>query len=322
MTFLALEYFLAVAGAGSISSAAEKLMISQQALSEQLRRLESELGVTLINRSRPMSLTSCGEYFADYAARMLQEKKVMERKLAELAGKGREILLSVSAEYCPPYLHSCIAEFEAQHPACTIKLNTRSEHADAQELAQYDIHFSSSPLSSDLENIYVESPNLPADRSDTINSNELSIVVQKDLLSWKWKERFDDQMAQLQNAPSLLLFQNIPFLRMEIQPHATTIDRFFIENGFSPDVVINTASMEMSQDLCRIGAGAMLLPKGAALRDFPELSRDNSLLLIPLKETWPAPATVISYQKGKKLSQEEQAFIAAVLHSLEPGRPL
>ena len=51
MTLQQLRYFLAAAEHGSFSAAAEELLMAQPSLSEQIRRLEAELGVSLFTRS-------------------------------------------------------------------------------------------------------------------------------------------------------------------------------------------------------------------------------------------------------------------------------
>ena len=50
MTLQQLEYFLATMDAGSFSQAAERLLLSQPSVSEQVRKLEAELGVELFRR--------------------------------------------------------------------------------------------------------------------------------------------------------------------------------------------------------------------------------------------------------------------------------
>src|SRR5829696_5682612 len=57
-----LEYFAAVARHGSFTRAAEELWLTQSALSQQIRRLEAELGVALLRRTpRGAELTPAGE---------------------------------------------------------------------------------------------------------------------------------------------------------------------------------------------------------------------------------------------------------------------
>ena len=59
MNFSNINYFLAIVEEGSISAAARKLYISQQALSEQLRKMEEEVGAPLLKRGKNSELSSC-----------------------------------------------------------------------------------------------------------------------------------------------------------------------------------------------------------------------------------------------------------------------
>ena len=64
MTLQQLTYFLAAATHKSFSAAADSLLLSQPSLSEQIRRLEAELGVALFMRAgRGVELTEAGRLF-------------------------------------------------------------------------------------------------------------------------------------------------------------------------------------------------------------------------------------------------------------------
>ena len=67
------EYFLAIVKERSISKAADRLYLSQPYLSQYLAKLESNLGVTLLDRSHtPLRLTPAGELFYAYLERQLE----------------------------------------------------------------------------------------------------------------------------------------------------------------------------------------------------------------------------------------------------------
>ena len=62
MTIVQLEYLVAVAQYGSFSVAAEKCFVTQPSLSVQIKNLEEELGVILVDRSKkPVELTDAGQ---------------------------------------------------------------------------------------------------------------------------------------------------------------------------------------------------------------------------------------------------------------------
>ena len=67
-----MQYFLEIAKTGNISAAAHNLYLSQPALSQAIRNLESELGIPLLIRhSKSVSLTDAGEEFAVHAEKIL-----------------------------------------------------------------------------------------------------------------------------------------------------------------------------------------------------------------------------------------------------------
>ncbi len=83
-----LRYFLAVADALNFSRAAERLHLSQPPLSQQVRRLEAELGARLFDRSkRQIKLTAAGEIFA-IKARAILAQCDEAAKLAARAERG------------------------------------------------------------------------------------------------------------------------------------------------------------------------------------------------------------------------------------------
>jgi len=83
-----LRYFVAVADAGSLTVAAEqKLHTSQPSLSRQIRDLEQEIGVQLMNRgAHGIELTSAGKAFLEHARMaLLQAEAARKQRCAQLS---------------------------------------------------------------------------------------------------------------------------------------------------------------------------------------------------------------------------------------------
>ena len=84
MNFLQLEYFTEVAALGNVTKAAEKLHISQSALSQTIRKLEDEFSISFFHRTpKKLILTDAGLLFLDYARQTLSERDRIVRRLQE-----------------------------------------------------------------------------------------------------------------------------------------------------------------------------------------------------------------------------------------------
>src|SRR4051812_33836076 len=85
MTLQQLEYFLAAVEHGSFSAAADTLHMAQPSLSEQVRRLEAELGVPLFQRvGRGLKLTEAGRALRPHAERVLAEVDAARASVVEV----------------------------------------------------------------------------------------------------------------------------------------------------------------------------------------------------------------------------------------------
>lgn len=83
-----LQYVIAISEAGSLNKAAEVLYISQPSLTNSIRDLENELGITIFNRGgRGVSLTNDGMEFVHYAQQVVQQYE----RLLEKYGKGGKL---------------------------------------------------------------------------------------------------------------------------------------------------------------------------------------------------------------------------------------
>lgn len=108
-----LRYVVAVARAGNFSRAAEQCHVAQPSLSQQIQKLEDELGERLFDRmKREVKLTSHGEVFLRRAIRILEEVDAAKREAADAKDLLRGTLtIGVLPTIAPYLLPAALAEF-------------------------------------------------------------------------------------------------------------------------------------------------------------------------------------------------------------------
>jgi LysR family nitrogen assimilation transcriptional regulator len=90
MNLRTLRYFIAIADAGSLTAAAAAIPIAQPALTRQMRELESEMGVALLQRlPRGVRLTQAGVTFYESAQRILAESARLRQRLSHEQHPGQ-----------------------------------------------------------------------------------------------------------------------------------------------------------------------------------------------------------------------------------------
>lgn len=134
MDFDQLETFLEVARNLSFSRAAEKRFRTQPAISAQIRALEEELGVKLLDRSGGrVALTQEGKFYLGYVEQTLEQRRVMLSAIAELDRVPRgEIVVGANEGTCLHILPEVFAQFKALYPDVSITV-LRSESREVLE---------------------------------------------------------------------------------------------------------------------------------------------------------------------------------------------
>lgn len=105
MDLLQLEHFLAVAEEGSFTRAAERVLRTQPAVSQSVKKLEEGVGVPLFARDMPeLTLTEAGHAMVDYAKRMLKLRDDAIRHVGELQNLNSGHLTIAAYESAAVYL--------------------------------------------------------------------------------------------------------------------------------------------------------------------------------------------------------------------------
>ena len=125
MELYQLEYFLEAAEQRNFTRAASRLHLAQAALSEQMRKLEAELGTPLFHRGgRETNLTAAGEVLREHAERLIAQAAEARRAVTDLVrlSGGRLVVAAIpSVSAC--VLPSVVAGFRAHHPLVEMALH-------------------------------------------------------------------------------------------------------------------------------------------------------------------------------------------------------
>lgn len=300
MFFEKYQFFLEIAKNGSVSKAAEKLMISQSALSKYLRRLEDTLGVQLFNRkTQPMTLTSAGEVFLRYVTLGVDSEAQCLHQIAGLRGFETETLhIGIGRWRGSAFLPQILPLFQDNYPFIKLKFveGTSDFLADQTAKGKIDICILGGYQSfSFLEHIPL------ADEKILFvgNSSHPLIKMQSTALSPK-KELPHIDIAPFSQERLILTSTN--------QGFAQSIENYFAEINFNPSEMLRIENLTTGVYLAARGNYFAFVPEIATVMSFPGnlsyFSFGSPTLTYPI---------AISYRKGNALSTAAKLFIDAAL---------
>jgi DNA-binding transcriptional LysR family regulator len=122
-----LQYFAAVARHRSFTRAAAELYVTQPALSQQIRRLEAELGLALLRRtSKGVELTPAGADLLAHADKVIAEMEAARAEMDRHAGVSRGVARVAATAADAPRLPEALAAFHTEHPGIQVALRQGS----------------------------------------------------------------------------------------------------------------------------------------------------------------------------------------------------
>ena len=119
-----LRYFVAVADEGNFSRAATKVRVAQPSLSQQIRKLEAEIGQPLFDRlPRSVVITEAGRCLLDYARQILASIGDARRCVDELKGKiAGDVAVGAIPTIAPYVLPELVVTFQNHYPDVTLHI--------------------------------------------------------------------------------------------------------------------------------------------------------------------------------------------------------
>ncbi|CEH30891.1 LysR family transcriptional regulator [Aneurinibacillus migulanus] len=279
-----LRYFSTIAQEGQITRAAKKLHMAQPPLSHQLKSLEQELGVLLMERNgKNMELTEAGKVLYKRAKELLHRIDETVTEVKEV-GDGLKGILSIgSVKTCFSYIPERLRFFREHYPMVTFRLHEGDSFRLAQYLKKRNIELAIVRLPLEL-NDFASLP-LPADR--------FVVVIPE-----KWDARKTIQIKEIADMPLMLLHRVSGIGLYEL-----VVDKCR-KHGFEPNVVCQCPDASMLLSLVRAGAGATLLPRSTLL-SFPS----DGLKVMDIEDCMIESESAVIWLKDRYLSKNAVRFI-------------
>lgn len=248
MNFKQLEYFSAVAEAGSISGAARQLHVAQPPVSRQMALLEDELGVTLFLRTnRGVELTEAGR-------RLYEQSREMFQNLRLMAGSVREVEAGVRGELKLGIIYS-----DAQIAAGLLK----EYHRQFPQVELYVRMGSPGDLLNDLERgelhalfLRDQSERSPGLRARVLGEDPLELVMCP-----------GTDPAPGQPAVPIQALRNVPMCLLrgdDLWGYSRDLLEACRQAGFSPKVACHCYDAPMEMQMVQAGFGVGFLPRSVA----------------------------------------------------------
>lgn len=285
-----LQYVLQIAAEKNFSRAADKLHIAQPSLSQQLSKLEKELGVMLFQRNTSsVELTYAGSKFVEQAQIIIDAVELLRQEMSDISElrTGRVVVgsMPITGAHLLPHV---LPVFKQNYPEVEISLLEDSS-MNLEKLTasgQTDLSLLSLPLEIPVLD-YIE---LGEERIDLAVPPEHPLAI-------RCADGTRTSLEELKDEPFIVLKEGQGFRKLTIN--------LCREAGFEPRIVFESNNMETVQSLVATGMGVTLVPRFIARAPRSEFVP----VYLPLAEPVPSRTLVIAYRHGRYLSKAANAFI-------------
>jgi DNA-binding transcriptional LysR family regulator len=259
-----LRAFHAVARSGSFSAAARELGYTQSVVSHHVAALESELGLTLVNRgTRPVSITDAGSRLLRHTEAALGHIAAAEDQMRAVAGLESGTLrmgafLSASNSFVP----TAVALFQAAHPEVEVQLEHVEEPVELRRLRSGDL---------DLAVVYrvqAGSESRGPQRDEGFDEAYLAddpfrvALPPTHPLSRRRELRLADLATERFIAPPGGGFA----------PYRTLLESLCADSGFEPNIVHGVSDVTVARAFVAAGLGVAVLPELALSPPHPDVA--------------------------------------------------
>ncbi|KWX79655.1 transcriptional regulator [Paenibacillus riograndensis] len=285
-----LQYALQIAAERNFSRAADKLHIAQPSLSQQLSKLEKELGVLLFQRNTSsVELTHAGEKFVEQAQTIIDAVELLRQEMSDISQlrTGRVVVgsMPITGAHLLPHV---LPVFKSKYAEVEITLLEDSS-MNLEKLTasgQTDLSLLSLPLE------------IPTLAYEVLGEERIDLAVPPEHpLASRSASGIRTALEELRDEPFIVLKEGQGFRKMTVELcHAA---------GFEPRIVFESNNMETVQSLVATGMGVTLVPHFIARAPRSEFVP----VYLPLADPVPSRTLVVAYRRGRYLSHAAEAFM-------------
>jgi DNA-binding transcriptional LysR family regulator len=286
-----LNAFILVAETGSFSEAAEKLHLTQPAVSKRIALLEEQLGAGLFDRiGRVVSLTEAGNALLPHAKSVQRELATAERSVRDLSGEvGGQLRLATSHHIGLHRLPPVLSHFSRDYPGVHIDIDFMDSEQAYELIHQGKAELAVVTLAPEEE------------------SNLLSLPIWHDPLEFMIAK--DHELLSGATPPDLNALSQHPAILPGLNTYTgQIIKRLFDQHRLSLKVTLATNYLETIRMMASVGLGWTILPRGM---------RDSSLAAIEIQNVTPQRTLGLVYHRGRSLSRAAQAFVEGLLSAAD-----
>ena len=280
-----LEVFRAVAREGGFSRAANKLYRTQSAVSQSVRKLESEIGEPLFDRSsRDGLVTDAGRVLLEYADRLLNLRDNAREALVELRELQQGKLVIGANEFTALYLLRVLAEFGRLHPAIRIMVQRSLGSRIPDDVLRHNCEFG----------VLTYDPHDPELSSVVVYSDELILVVPP-----------SHPLARERRVSIRQLGAESFVAHIVSSPYREKVIQAFRQHNTPLHMGIELPTLQAIKRFVAMGSGVAFLPE-ISVED--EIARGD-LVRIPVQELSVHRKLRLIHRKTGTLSHAGRAFL-------------
>lgn len=251
------RYFMDVVEMGTISQAARKNFMTQQALSDRIRRLEKRCGMPLLERTNPVRLTPAGECVCRTAREILEKMERLEQELGALnAKRENRLIISTGMTATPPFMPELMTKFYERMPEVELLLiHPGSLEAELAGIPpEADLLIGNLPFGEDVEAI-------------EMFRDPVCIAVSEKKLEHRYGVDWKRREGEFLGRKTVREWS-------EIELGTARCNGREITDGLQRNEGVSAYSMELLQHLCQTGQCAAVVPTHFArtvFRDVPQM---------------------------------------------------